>query len=145
MHPLASQARFEADVEGLTDALATRRGWILHCISYPVIDCAFAAPGRTGFRIRLTCDNWNDLPPSVALLAADGTLLGQLPPNPTGVFNQGPHPATHRPFVCMRGAREYHTHPSHVGDPWEAVKGTDAYSLGGILTQLWRAWGKGSG
>ncbi len=45
----------------------------------------------------------------------------------------------------MRGAREYHTHPSHVGDVWESVKASSSFTLGGILTQLWHAWLKGSG
>ena len=44
----------------------------------------------------------------------------------------------------MRGAREYHTHPSHVGEPWELLKESSSYSLGGILTQLWNAWQKGN-
>jgi hypothetical protein len=28
------------------------------------------------------------------------------------------HPLTDRPFVCMRGVREYHEHPQHTGDDW---------------------------
>ena len=145
MHPLAVKALFDQEVEHFTPALARRRGWVLPSIAFPVIDCSFTASGRTTLRVRLLCDDWNDLPPSVGLHAADGSLLGALPPNPTGVFHQGPHPVTQRPFVCMRGTREYHTHPSHVGDLWENVKNSSSYSLGGILTQLWHAWQKGSG
>lgn len=145
MHPAAAKALFDEDVANLSAALGERRGWVFHTISFPLIDCSFTATGRTTLRLRLQCDNWNDLPPAVSLYAADGAPLTRLSPNPTGVFNQGPHPATGRPFICMRGAREYHTHPSHVADPWENLKSSSSYSLGGILTQLWSAWQKGKG
>src|SRR5580698_6101462 len=28
------------------------------------------------------------------------------------------HPTTHKPFLCLRGIREYHEHPQHTGDDW---------------------------
>lgn len=145
MHPAATRALFEDEVTNLSSALARRRGWIFHSVEFPMIDCSFTAPGRTTLRLMIQCDNWNDSPPTISLHAADGEFLVTLLPNPTGVFNSGPHPSTQRPFVCMRGAREYHTHPSHVADPWEALKNSSSYTLGGILTQLWNAWQKGSG
>jgi len=145
MHPAAAKALFEKDVSHLSPALAQRRGWVFHSTEFPIIDCSFAATGRTTLRVRLLCDNWNDLPPAISLHAAEGTFLATSPASPTGVFNPGPHPATHRPFICMRGAREYHTHPSHVNDAWESLKDSASYTLGGILTQLWNAWQKGSG
>ena len=129
----------------LSASLAERRGWILHLIEFPVIDCTFTGTGRTALRIRMQCDNWNDQPPSITLHATDGTFLNTAPANPTSVFHAGPHPTTNRPFVCMRGSREYHTHPSHVTDFWEPVKGLSRYQLDGILTQVWNAWQKGSG
>lgn len=145
MHPIAAKALFDTEVATLSTELAKRRGWIFHAIEFPMIDCSFAGSDRTSLRLRLQCDEWNDLPPAISLHASDGTFLTTLLPNPTGVFNQGPHPVTGRPFICMRGAREYHTHPSHVGDPWETLKSKSSYSLGGILTQLWNAWQKGKG
>lgn len=30
----------------------------------------------------------------------------------------GAHPLTKKPFLCMRGIREYHEHPQHTGDDW---------------------------
>lgn len=32
------------------------------------------------------------------------------------------HPVLHRPFTCLRGLYEYHCHPSHVTDPWDAYR-----------------------
>lgn len=143
MHLAAARALFEQDVSKLSSELCRRRGWTLHDTAFPSIDCSFNEKSRTILRVMLLCDDWNDQPPSISLRASDGALLTKLLSNPTGVFNPGAHPQTGLPFVCMRGAREYHTHPSHVGDRWESLKDNDRYTLGGILTQLWNAWQKG--
>lgn len=145
MHPAAAKALFDQEVANFTPMLAARRSWLFHALNFPLIDCSFTAAGRTTSRLRMQCDDWDDLPPAISLHNADGSLLTTVPRNPTGVFHVGPHPLTKRPFVCMRGVREYHTHPSHVADPWENLKGKSSYSLGGILTQVWHAWQKGSG
>jgi hypothetical protein len=145
MHPAAAKAIFDDQISTLSPALAARRRWTFHSLEHPVIDCSFAMDARTSLRLRLMCDDWNDKPPSVTLHALDGSMLSTPPVNPTGVFHPQPHPSTGRLFICMRGTREYHTHPSHVGDPWEAVKDSSSYTLGGILTQVWSAWQKGSG
>jgi hypothetical protein len=144
MHPAAAKALFDAEIVTLTPALAERRGWTFHALEYPLIDCSFAKQGRTPLRLRMICDNWNDQPPSITLHTVDGTMLTTPLANPTGVFHLGPHPSTSRLFICMRGSREYHIHPSHVNDPWEVLKDQSSYSLGGILTQVWNAWQKGS-
>jgi hypothetical protein len=145
MHPAAAKALFEEQTKHLSPALCERRGWVIHQLAYPVINVSYMASGRTTLRLAYSCDDWNDRPPSIRLESSNGTPLTQLLPNPTGVFNAGTHPLTHLPFVCMRGAREYHTHPSHVADSWEAIRDGGAYDLGGIMTQLWHAWQKGSG
>ena len=145
MHPAASRALFEEETKTLTPALCERRGWIIHNLAFPVINFSYTAQGRTPLRLTFTCDDWNDLPPSIRLESAAGAPLTQILPNPTGVFHQGPHNVTNLPFVCMKGAREYHTHPSHVGDLWDSVRGHSSYTIGGIMTQVWNAWLKGAG
>jgi hypothetical protein len=45
----------------------------------------------------------------------------------------------------MRGSRGYHTHESHLTDPWEPLRSETRYSIGGIMTQVWHAWLKGTG
>src|SRR5262245_53654496 len=145
MHPVAVKALFNEQVATLSPALAQRRQWIFHSLAFPAIDCSFTAGGGTTLRVRFHCDEWNDLPPSITLHAADGAFLTTAPANPTGVFHAGPHPLTNRPFICMRGSREYHTHPSHLGDLWENAKNGSSFTLGGILTQVWNAWQKGTG
>lgn len=32
------------------------------------------------------------------------------------------HPATGKPFVCMQGVAEYHSHPSHLDDHWDRYR-----------------------
>jgi hypothetical protein len=46
------------------------------------------------------------------------------------------HPTTHKPFLCLRGIREYHEHPQHSGDDWMLYRQT--LSLFSILMSLWR-------
>ena len=144
MNEAASKALFERDVLGLSERLLTSRNWNLYSKEFPVLDVGFRAKGRPELRLRFVASNWNDEPPSVELLDSAGEFLKRLPQYPGGVFNNGIHPATGRPFICMAGAREYHTYSGHVGDIWENYKQKAAYTLGGILTQLWNAWLKAS-
>lgn len=145
MHPSAAKALFVAEVAAISPRLLDQRGWVLHQAEYPVVDCSLTAPGRTTLRLRFDCTNWNDDPPLIVLQSAEGNNLSSLPANPTNVFNSSAHPSTGRPFICMRGAREYHIHPSHVNDAWDNVKHLPAYSIFNILGQVWQAWLKGSG
>lgn len=151
MHPLASKALFQAQVEHITEKLAAARGWLIHKIEYPSVDLTFTADLRTALRLLANCEDWNSEPPSFKLLSATGVPLKSSPapaeisPNRTGVFNTSTHPATGLPFICSPGAREYHTHSSHINDHWEAYRSQTGYDLGGLLTRYWHAWLKGTG
>jgi Predicted metal binding domain len=46
------------------------------------------------------------------------------------------HPITHKPFLCLRGVREYHDHPQHSGDDWFLYR--DTVSLFSMVMSLWR-------
>jgi hypothetical protein len=46
------------------------------------------------------------------------------------------HPTTHKPFLCLRGVREYHEHPQHSGDEWLLYRAD--MSLFAIVMSLWR-------
>lgn len=138
-----SIALFDDHTSGFSEKLASSRGWIFHKIAFPIIDCEFTKKDLPGLRIRMDCSEWDERPPSIELLSPDGEYLqaAQVPKG-TGVFNHSPHPSTKRPFVCMKGAYEYHTHPSHINDHWSPLRGSSGYSLGEILSQLWNAWKK---
>ena len=143
MNEELSRGLFERDIAGLSERLIKLRNWEIVSATFPILEVVFNASDRQPFRVRFTCTDWNEQPPSVALLERDGSFLSKAPSNPSGVFHQGPHPNTGRPFICMAGSKEYHTHPSHTGDYWDAYRSKDAYTLGGILTQVWRAWLRG--
>jgi len=142
MHEVASRAVFEEEVAKFRPELFEARGWTLFSKLYPILDVGFTASDGSRLRLRFTCDDWNDRPPSIEFLNWEGQPLPSMERDPAGVFNNSPHPATGKPFVCMKGAREYHTHPSHTSDAWEAIKNNNGFNLGGILTQLWHAWKK---
>lgn len=144
MHEAASRALFDASMRHVTTELCALRGWVLHAVEFPLVDVAFAAANRRTFRLKVTCDDWNSTPASFALRDADGSLLAAPPTSPAGQFNAGPHPSTGRPFICMRGAREYHTHPSHIGDVWSNYKDLPEFTLSSVITQVWNAWLKAS-
>jgi len=46
------------------------------------------------------------------------------------------HPKTNRPFLCLRGIREYHEHPQHSGDDWLLYR--DQVSLFSLVLAVWR-------
>lgn len=139
MHEAASRALFEEAVKHLTAELCALRGWVLHSTSFPVIDMIFTAEGRQTARFRAHFDDWNSTPPSIVWLDAQGNLAAAIPQAPGGQFQQS-HPNGGRPFVCMPGIREYHAHPNHLNDRWDNYKERSGYDLGGIITQVWRAW-----
>lgn len=46
------------------------------------------------------------------------------------------HPNTHKPFLCLRGIREYHHHPQHSGDEWLLYR--ESMNMFSIVMSLWR-------
>ncbi len=144
MHIAVSRSLFEERVGRFPPDLAAVCGWILHTVAYPVIDCEFTRAGRTPLRLQLDFTDWDEQAPSGSLRNSAGEVLLSLPPNPTGVFNPGPHPVTGRPFLCTAGIKEYHIHPSHLNEPWDQFRGKPGFDIGEILTKIWRAWLKGT-
>lgn len=142
MHPSLAQARFEEDLVGLTDELCQIREWTVFSKEYPILDVGFSSPLGKRLRLRMRCDGWNDQPPAIEVLAWDGTHLAAMPQSSTSIFNGSNHRYTGRPFICMRGTREYHTHESHVNDFWEPLKERPEFRLGEIVAQIWSAWRK---
>jgi hypothetical protein len=46
------------------------------------------------------------------------------------------HPLTHKPFLCLRGVREYHDHPQHTGDDWMLYR--SHMSVFSLAMSVWR-------
>jgi hypothetical protein len=145
MLEMISRAAFEADVSRLDVAAVSRWGWEIVSAEYPVFDVIFHHPSAAALRLRLECEQWNELPPSIQLLRGDGTSVDAAPPSAGNIFHPCPHPVTGRLFVCMRGVREYHTHESHLAEAWSNYRGTSGNDLIGIVTQIYRSWKKAIG
>lgn len=141
MNPVLSKVFFESQTKDLGGRIAQIRSWVIHSLTYPVIDISFTHGNRKAFRVRMKCENYNELPPSIELLSKDEKFLKKVPIG-TFVLNQGPHPITKRPFICNPGSLEYHTHRSHKNDLWDNYRKRPEYNLGGILTQIYNAWCK---
>jgi len=137
-----SRAAFEADIACLDPAAAKKWDWKIVSSDYPYFDVIFNHKTATPLRLRLECRQWDEQPPSIELLHADGSQVTAAPPNVGSVFHPSPHPVTGKHFVCMRGTREYHTHFSHVQDFWSNYRGKPGNDLIGIVAQLYRAWKK---
>jgi hypothetical protein len=86
-----------------------------------------ALSGRA-FGVRILLDDFDQRAPSVVFcdpftweeLPYDKIHRGNHIGDNNTPFNVllGGHPLTKKPFLCMRGIREYHEHPQHTGDEW---------------------------
>lgn len=139
MHPAASKAKFDAEVALLTPDYLRVKRWTLWSTAYPVLDLTIEA--KRPLRLSIDCDNWNEVPPSVALLSSGGAFLTgvEVQPLSGSIFNHSAHEQTGRPFVCMRGVREYHAHSSHRHEVWDTYRSEDGNNILGIITQITRA------
>ncbi len=140
MNRSASIALFDDQAKHLRGDLLEMRRWTVFSATFPCLDVGFEGVSRVAFRVCMQCDDWNELPPSITLRSFDGELLSSVPTGPPGIFQQGQHPTTGLPFVCMAGSREYHTHPSHTADVWDNYRLRGGYELGDILTRIWNGW-----
>lgn len=119
----------------VTPRFLEREGWTLNATEFPHLDVTIQ--GSKSLRVRLNYEDWPDRPPSAELLEPNGEVLTG---PPFTIFNMHPHPTTGRPFICMRGFYEYHTHYSHVSELWEQYRGQDGNNLVGLLMQVARSW-----
>ena len=101
----------------------------------PVVACA----------IRLSYDNYDLWAPSLTFIDALTRQPTKPPvrafqPTPTGPLDVliDAHPATSRPFLCLPGIREYHTHPQHTGDDWLLHRELKEGSISTICDRVWR-------
>jgi hypothetical protein len=99
--------------------------------------------------IRLVYENYDLWPPSLSFIdvftrdfkspqvrAFLATVEG-----PRDVLVDG-HPNTNRPFLCLPGIREYHTHPQHTGDEWHLHRPTKEGSISVVCERLWLTMAK---
>jgi hypothetical protein len=95
--------------------------------------------GRPG-AFRLGCTEFDAQPPSVAMVNPD---TGQDLPIErwTSGVPHSIHPVTGRPFVCLQGVAEYHSHPSQLDDYWDRYR--TRYRLAQTIRRLLEKAGVG--
>lgn len=140
MNEVVSKALFEDQVAALTCRLLALRQWEVMVRAYPLLEIVFRVEGREPLLLQMRFDQWNALPPSIQMLTTNREPLQKPLQGGPGIFHAGPHPDTGKPFICMAGTREYHTHPSHLNDLWDHRRGLEDFSIGGLLTQIWNGW-----
>jgi hypothetical protein len=136
VHEVLARAKFDSDVADLGDIAADSCRLTVNQRAYPILDVTIHH--SRPLRLRMSAPDWEDQPPSIELLNPDGSPLTG--PIPGDIFHLGPHPATGRPFICMRGGLEFHTHPSHTNESWAQYRGQDGMGLIGILMQIADTW-----
>lgn len=75
----------------------------------------------SGAVISFDGSHYDSEPFSVGVIDSDHAVVphGEWP----GALSHGDHPIHHRPFACIRGTLEFHTHPSHLDDRWDLHRG----------------------
>jgi hypothetical protein len=136
-HELLVRAKVAEELKVLTPRFLEVNGWVVNSSEYPTLDVTFL--GTRPLRIRLNYEDWPDRAPAAELLEASGDVLSV---GATSIFNMSSHPTTNRPFICMRGFNEFHTHPSHLGERWENYRGDEGNNLIGLLMQVSSSWRK---
>jgi hypothetical protein len=106
----------------------------------------FPSLSARAFKVRFDLTDYDLRPPSVLLLDpwTDEILPYEMmfralefeKDRGTHVVLLGDHPNTHRPFICLRGIREYHEHPQHSGDEWLLYR--NEISVFSIILSIWR-------
>lgn len=87
------------------------------------------------FDFRLDLRDFNVQPPELTVVSPQ-TLDPVNEPDawPETIRFREPHPVLRRPWACLRGLREYHTHISHQHAPWDNYR--EPYTLHRIMENI---------
>jgi hypothetical protein len=155
--PQVSRAKFDREIRNYHTMQSEymRRGWLLIRSEYPEAVVLFAAPQLTPtpllFGVRLDFTNYDFWPASVRFvhpLTLENLTFDQMHWHfwkrvsaGSGSVQPQPllmHQADQVPFLCIKGVREYHSHPFHSNDPWLAYRNTGVGTLYHILNIIHR-------
>jgi hypothetical protein len=149
--PEVSRLKFSQEIAKLqTDCQAFVRsaGWEIVGVEYPVLAVIFTHPKtarRVGFRF--TCDGWDQDAPSLTLFHPSTGIDLTWDEWPKGGWDaHHPHPVTGRPALCLPGIREYHTHTSHLNDPFVNYRSRgESYTLRHMVHRVQQRFGDTNG
>jgi hypothetical protein len=153
--PDVTKLKLDREVEAwqASAPLYRRRGWLLLDRQGAQIDVGFLAQLSLGGQsvpvmaacVRLDYTNYDVWPPSVEFIdprtgdyvAPVVQAIMQTDEGPRNILVSG-HPETDRPFLCVPGTRQYHSHPQHSGDLWLLHRGAREGSLVTVCDRIWR-------
>lgn len=136
------------------EAVYRRRGWLMLAHEGVQFEIAFLTPvvvsaGAACLApvcVRFDYSNYDLWPPALEFIdVRDGSYVR---PGTRALVatDEGPrdllvdtHPASGRPFLCVPGTREYHSHPQHSGDSWLLHRSQHAGGLVRLCDLVWRS------
>ena len=133
-------------LETEASAYVATKGWKIASAAYPTLGVVLRhSRSERELEFRFRCDDWDEEPPSLALHdPRDGREL--LPTEwPRGNGWHHKHPTSGKPFLCLPGIREYHTHRSHVRDRWDGYRLRGTYRLRDIVDRVHQKFELSSG
>ena len=140
MDSAVSRRKFESEIRWLETEAApyvSAKGWKILSSTYPLLAVVLRHSRTTRqIEFRFTCDNWDELAPSLTLHdPQDGRELtwSEWPKGGWDVHKT--HPSNHKPFLCLAGIREYHEHLSHLGT-WEVYRQQGTHLLRDIVDRV---------
>ena len=150
MDKAVSRIKFEAEIQSLTTegaAYVAVKGWRIVSSTYPILAIVLRhSHSSREIEFRFTCDNWDELPPSLSLHdPVDGRELQWKEWPKGGWVVHEEHPSTKRPFLCLPGIREYHTHRSHLSDKWDGYHLRGSYRLRDIVDRVYQRFNDSNG
>ena len=150
MDRVVSTRKFDRAVKSMTthaSLFVAERGWDVVAADYPLLSVVFKHPrSHRKIEFRFNCEDWDELPPSLALHhPASGKEIPweQWPQGVWSVLEC--HPLTRKPFLCLRGIREYHSHNRHLGDMWENYRPLSSYGLLSIIDRVQQRFNDSNG
>lgn len=127
MDPAVSKKLFDDEIAAMrVQARFNAGSWTIVCAEFPDLVVELPHPTGARLRFRLRCNGWDEQPPSVKSVDANGAELdGQ----PAGGKFMGLNTGW---GLCAPGTLEYHHH--HTEDPWTGHQGQT--NLGSIVARL---------
>jgi hypothetical protein len=146
-HPLLTKKEAEKEISKLTSKFLEQRGWEILNHLQPRLKIKFSAPAREDLLVDVNYDDYPSSPPSYIFRNFKDEILTSIPSLPGGFINMSAHPISQSAFICAPGAREYHSHSSHVNDLWDNYRSlSDEYGIVAMLSKIYNFWlsgGKG--
>ena len=136
LHPMLLAELLDDEVAVAAERLGTRAEALGHDGRY--VHCRVTGADGALLWLRMDAAGYDADPVGVDVCDDAGTTMA-LERWPTGLA-YSVHPVHGRPWVCTRGAAEYHTYPSHHVERWDVYRST--LRLPELLDHLLRKAGR---